>query len=602
MRCDCKSLAHITSNTDVQQQLASLYDSVDDIDAIVGMLAEDHRPGSSTGETIATVLVDQFERLRDGDRLYYENSFTPAEITQIEATRLSDIIERNTTATTVQENVFTLMATPEAVADVATTEINDAISIDVLANDFDPEGDRLRVTRVGDPSQGRATIINGEIRYIPNVNFVGTDTFEYTIRDADGNRDTAQVDVTVTGVPVPNGTISGQVRIDLDRDGNWEDIEPGIAGVTMELFRDTNFDYVPDGQAIATTLTDAQGNYQFGDLAPGTYIVEQTNLEGYISTADINGFNLNRIAGIQINGNTISGQDFLDAPPLQNGSIRGQVRHDVDGDGDLSDTDAGIANVTLRVFRDINQDYVPDGEAIAIATTDADGNYSFETLANGTYIVEQTNLVGFISTADTNGFNLDRIGGLTINGNTLTGQDFLDTASDSAPNDIWGTEGGEQLWGTAGADNIFGRAGNDTLGGNNGDDGLFGAGGNDVLIGGAGNDVLAGTDGTLQGNGERDSFVGGDGADTFVLGDGDRPFYSAQNYGDFAWINDFDDSQDNVQLWGMPDQYETKVINGNTELFRRAAGNSSTEVIAYFAGNTNIDLNSRAFEYITPQE
>ncbi|MCM1984180.1 peroxidase family protein [Lyngbya confervoides] len=102
------NFAQMTQDLNQQEKLAQIYGSVDNIDAVVGLFAEDPVPGGSVGETIATVLQDQFTRLRNGDRFYYKNSLTPAEIKVIEGTSFADIIRRNTNSPIVQENVFTL--------------------------------------------------------------------------------------------------------------------------------------------------------------------------------------------------------------------------------------------------------------------------------------------------------------------------------------------------------------------------------------------------------------------------------------------------------------------------------------------------------------
>ena len=57
------------------------------------------------GELNQTVIVDQFERLRDGDRLWYENVFSGRELQVIDSTTLADVIERNTDVTGLQSNV-----------------------------------------------------------------------------------------------------------------------------------------------------------------------------------------------------------------------------------------------------------------------------------------------------------------------------------------------------------------------------------------------------------------------------------------------------------------------------------------------------------------
>jgi hypothetical protein len=100
------SFEQITSDPTVQAKLATTYGSVDNIDLWIGGLAEDHLPNSSMGETFTAIIVDQFTRLRDGDRFWYQYSLPNQLVTQIENTTLADIIRRNTDLTKLQENVF----------------------------------------------------------------------------------------------------------------------------------------------------------------------------------------------------------------------------------------------------------------------------------------------------------------------------------------------------------------------------------------------------------------------------------------------------------------------------------------------------------------
>ena len=65
------TFADITSDAALQGKLALVYEDVDNIDAWVGALAEDHLPGASVGELMASGLLDQFTRLRDGDRFFF---------------------------------------------------------------------------------------------------------------------------------------------------------------------------------------------------------------------------------------------------------------------------------------------------------------------------------------------------------------------------------------------------------------------------------------------------------------------------------------------------------------------------------------------------
>ena len=73
------SFSDISEDAEVQQALASVYGDVDAVDLWVGMLAERHDPGASVGELVETILAEQFERLRDGDRFWHENDADFAE-------------------------------------------------------------------------------------------------------------------------------------------------------------------------------------------------------------------------------------------------------------------------------------------------------------------------------------------------------------------------------------------------------------------------------------------------------------------------------------------------------------------------------------------
>lgn len=94
------SFTEISSDPEVQSKLESAYGDVNNIDLWVGGLAEDNAPGALVGKTVKAVLSDQFTRVRDGDRFWYENDpfFTQNNdlMYEIKTTTLSDIIKRNT--------------------------------------------------------------------------------------------------------------------------------------------------------------------------------------------------------------------------------------------------------------------------------------------------------------------------------------------------------------------------------------------------------------------------------------------------------------------------------------------------------------------------
>jgi hypothetical protein len=106
------SFAQITSDPALQASLKATYGNVNNIDPWVGGLAENHLPGASVGPLFARIIADQFNRLRTGDRFWFENTFSGATLNALEHTRLSDIIKRNTSVTNLQPNVFYFQGTP----------------------------------------------------------------------------------------------------------------------------------------------------------------------------------------------------------------------------------------------------------------------------------------------------------------------------------------------------------------------------------------------------------------------------------------------------------------------------------------------------------
>lgn len=100
------SFAQITSDTELQGKLQELYGNVNNIDPWVGMLAENHVPGASVGPTMRAVISNQFTRLRDGDRFFYQNVYHGATLAFLESTTLADVIRRNTEISNLQPNVF----------------------------------------------------------------------------------------------------------------------------------------------------------------------------------------------------------------------------------------------------------------------------------------------------------------------------------------------------------------------------------------------------------------------------------------------------------------------------------------------------------------
>ena len=97
----------ISSNPDIQDRLEQAYGNVDSIDVWVGGLAEDPVLGSHLGELFHFIVKMQFEALRDGDRYWYEKILNNTELAEVQSTRLSDVIRRNTgIGNELQDDVF----------------------------------------------------------------------------------------------------------------------------------------------------------------------------------------------------------------------------------------------------------------------------------------------------------------------------------------------------------------------------------------------------------------------------------------------------------------------------------------------------------------
>ncbi len=86
---------------------------------------------------------------------------------------------------------------------------------------------------------------------------------------------------------------------------------------------------------------------------------------------------------------------------------------------------------SIELFRDDDDDGIPDGDPIATTTTLGDGTYVFEDLPNGTYLVVETDPASHASVSDIDGPNDNTIS-VVLDGNGVdsNGNDFLDVALD----------------------------------------------------------------------------------------------------------------------------------------------------------------------------
>ncbi|HET9773171.1 MAG TPA: Ig-like domain-containing protein [Acidimicrobiia bacterium] len=89
---------------------------------------------------------------------------------------------------------------PVAADDVLALDEDGQASIDVLANDRDPDGDPLTIQSIAGPGKGTVTVSGRTVTYRPAPDANGADSFTYTIADERGNTATARVNISIRGV------------------------------------------------------------------------------------------------------------------------------------------------------------------------------------------------------------------------------------------------------------------------------------------------------------------------------------------------------------------------------------------------------------------
>jgi hypothetical protein len=125
--------------------------------------------------------------------------------------------------------------------------------------------------------------------------------------------------------------VGSRIWVDLDADGKQDPGEPGVVRATVTLLNtDGSFATNLSGEVVQPQLTGSNGEYFFGDLREGDYVVKVTPPEGYLPTID-NGDPDNN-DGSDSNGTQISGGSVLSAPI----TLTWGEEPDTDGDGDRS--------------------------------------------------------------------------------------------------------------------------------------------------------------------------------------------------------------------------------------------------------------------------
>ncbi len=87
---------------------------------------------------------------------------------------------------------------PQVSGETVTTTKNNAIIIDVLANDYDDDGDTLILDTVDTPAHGTIQKQNGKVLYTPDLNYVGQDSFYYGVHDDHGHNGSGLTIINIT--------------------------------------------------------------------------------------------------------------------------------------------------------------------------------------------------------------------------------------------------------------------------------------------------------------------------------------------------------------------------------------------------------------------
>ena len=471
-----------------------------------------------------------------------------------------------TSTATVTVGINAVNDAPVAKPDIASTQEDKPVTLNVLANDSDVDGDSLSVTSAS-ASNGSVTVnADGTLTYTPKANFSGSDSITYTISDGHGGTASSTVALSVTPV----------ADVPLLNSGSIFALNPGATSITTnQAITQANLETETglssgalDGiNPPAGTTTSDQGNVDVidGSLTSSDYTLKagtQVNFawtftNGENSTSEINnGFNdivalvvtgpdgvrqliqvtSSEQRGASVNGSgvqnytasssgnyhfdwlVLNGGDAnkdsslnLDAPTFTLGGKTYGAPINVGINAALSDTD-GSESLSVKITG------MPNDATFTSGTHNADGSWSFTQAQlhdlqllpasgyNGTLTLGVTAIA---TESDGSTASATQTLSITVASTNSSGNDLLHGYGTNSSNSTTDT-----LNGGDGHDILYGGAGNSILNGGTGNDSLYGGLGNDTLDGGKDNDLLVG------GKGD-DTLTGGDGADTFIWRAGD---------------------------------------------------------------------------------
>ncbi|MFZ4058874.1 MAG: SdrD B-like domain-containing protein, partial [Ferruginibacter sp.] len=363
-----------------------------------GNTATDSDPNSSTGRTANIVLTSATPSRTDVDAgMYYALP-----------NRIGDFIWNDLNKNGVQD------AGEPGIAGVTITLYNN-LGIAIRTTITDNNG----YYQFTDLAQGTSFTLGLTlpVGYIASTKDQGGDDTKDSDFDAATLRTTSftvsvgTVNLTFDGglqvTPTTRASVGDKVWYDLNNNHLQDAGEPGVAGVTVELFTSANV-------VSATLVTDAFGNYMFNNVVPATYYVKFSNIpSGYVfSNQNVGGnpnvaidSDPNSTSGITPSFVLVADQTLVTVDAgirntaVSNNSILGDyVWYDVNKNGLQGTDEAGVPGVTVILYN------TTTGATVATTTTDGNGLYLFTGLAVGNYTVGFTNLPsGYTFTASNAG-------------------------------------------------------------------------------------------------------------------------------------------------------------------------------------------------------
>ncbi|HCH0321828.1 TPA: tandem-95 repeat protein, partial [Vibrio parahaemolyticus] len=155
-------------------------------------------------------------------------------------------------STTVEVNVTPVNDAPVAKDDIATTQEDTAVTIDVLPNDTDVDGDKLSIQSATVPeAQGKVEIVDGKLVFTPTENFNGHAEITYTVTDG---QLTDEAKVTVTVNPVNDAPT---IKVDAVESITEDAVKTDTVVATLTV-RDTD---TPEDQLTVSLENNSNGYF-----------------------------------------------------------------------------------------------------------------------------------------------------------------------------------------------------------------------------------------------------------------------------------------------------------------------------------------------------